>query len=324
MSDVLKISRLKKSLMEDPNSQKKLSRKQSLIKRYIPIYLLLIPVFIWFLVFKVAPIYGIQLAFKDYNIMKGVWGSKWVGIKHFKILFSNYYFTRILINTITISFLRLITEIPTAIFFALLLNEVRNIAFKKVTQTISYLPHFISWVVAGGIFSILLSPQYGPVNASIKFFGGDSIYFLGDPNYFVGTIIVTGIWKSVGWNSIIYIATLTGINPELYQAADIDGATRIQKAWYISLPSLAPTIVMLTTMSLATVLSGGFDQIYNMYNEAVYSVGDIIDTYVYRMGFERADYSFSTAVGLFKSVIAYVLVMSANRFSRKVVKYSMW
>lgn len=313
-----------KNLIKGPKSQKKLTHRQSMIKKYIPIYLLLIPVFAWFLIFKIAPIYGIQLAFKDYNIMKGVWDSKWVGMKHFKTLFSNYYFTRILVNTITISFLRLITSIPAAITFALLLNEIYNIKFKKFVQTVSYLPHFISWVVAGGIFSLLLSPQYGAVNAIIKFLGGKGIYFLGDSKYFVGTIIATGVWKSVGWNSIIYLATLTGISPELYEAANIDGATRFQKAWYISLPSLIPTIVMLTTLSLATVLSGGFDQIYNMYNEAVYSVGDIIDTYVYRMGFEKSNYSFSTAVGLFKSVVAFILIMTANRFSRKVVKYSMW
>lgn len=303
---------------------KVLSKKKSHVRQFLPIYLMLIPVMAWFIVFKIMPIYGVQLAFKDYNIIKGVWDSPWVGLKHFKTLFSNYYFTRLLVNTLTISLLRLATSIPAAIIFALLLNEIRSMKLKRVTQTISYLPHFISWVVAGGMFTLLLSPQYGAINAVIQFFGGKPIYFLGDPNYFVGTVIVTGIWKTIGWDSIIYLAALSGINPELYESAAMDGANRFQRAWYISLPSLMPTIVMLTTLALAGVLSGGFDQIYNMYNEAVYSVGDIIDTYVFRQGFEKADYAFSTAVGLFKSVVAFILVMTANWFSKKVVKYSMW
>ncbi|NLZ70446.1 MAG: sugar ABC transporter permease [Clostridiaceae bacterium] len=256
--------------------------------------------------------------------MKGIWDSPWNNFKHFKKLFTNHYFPRVLGNTIKISFLRLITSIPSAVIFALLLNEVRSMLFKRTVQTISYLPYFISWVVAGGIFTLMLSPQYGAINSIIKFFGGEPIYFLGDPKYFVGTIIVTGIWKGLGWNSIIYIAALSSVDQELYEAAHIDGANRFHRMIYISLPSLAPTIVMLTTLGLAGILSGGFDQIYNMYNSAVYEVGDIIDTYVFRQGFERGEYAFNTAVGLFKSVVAFILVMSANFFSRRVVKYSMW
>ncbi|NLZ56063.1 MAG: sugar ABC transporter permease [Clostridiaceae bacterium] len=293
-------------------------------KRYLPIYLLMIPVMLWFIIFQIAPIYGLQLAFKDYNVMKGVWDSPWNNFAHFKQLFSNYYFSRVLVNTIKISFLRLITSVPMAVIFALLLNEVRNVAFKRVAQTISYLPYFISWVVAGGIFNLMLSPQYGAINAIISFFGGEPIYFLGDPKHFVGTVIVTGIWKTLGWDSIIYIAALSSIDQELYEAAHIDGANRFQRMIYISLPSLMPTIVMLLTLGLAGILSGGFDQIYNMYNPRVYSVGDIIDTYVYRQGFEMGDYAFNTAVGLFKSVVSFILIMSANAFSRRVVKYSMW
>jgi len=298
--------------------------KRKEIKRYMPIYLMLIPVFVYFFIFKILPIYGLQLAFKNFNAIKGIWDSPWVGLKHFRTLFSNYYFSRILVNTLSISLLRLVTAIPAAVLFALLLNEIRATGFKKVTQTISYLPHFISWVVAGGMFVLLLSPQYGAINAIIRFFGGDSVYFLGDSNYFVGTVIATGIWKSIGWDSIIYIATLAGVSMELYESASIDGANRFQKAIHISLPSLTPTIVLLTTLTLGSVLSAGFDQLYNMYNPAVYDVGDIIDTYVFRQGFEKADYAFSTAVGLFKSVVAFILVMLANWFSRRAVKYSMW
>lgn len=299
-------------------------RKRSQIRKYIPIYLMLIPVMIWFLIFKIGPIYGVQLAFKDYNMMKGIWGSEWNNFAHFKKLFSNYFFVRILVNTLKISLLKLVTSIPAAVIFALLLNEIRHMAYKKVVQTISYLPHFISWVVAGSIFTLLLAPQHGAINSIIQLFGGEPIYFLGDSNYFVGTITVTSIWKSLGWDSIIYLAALSGVDPGLYEAAAIDGANRFQRVWHISLPHLLPTIVMLTTLSLASVLSAGFDQIYNMYNPAVYSVGDIIDTYVFRQGFELGDYGFNTAVGLFKSVVAFILVMLANWFSRKTVKYSMW
>lgn len=315
---------VKKTKQAKRISNTPLKNKKTGWKKYLPIYVMMIPVMVWFFVFKIMPIYGVQLAFKDYNIIKGVWDSPWVGLEHFRTLFSNYYFTRILINTLYISFLHLITSIPAAIIFALLLNELRGSTFKRVTQTVSYLPHFISWVVAGGIFRLLLSPQYGAINELIKVFGGDPVYFLGDPRYFVGVLVVTNVWKTMGWNSIIYLAALSGVNPELYESAAVDGANRFQRIWYISLPSLLPTIVMLTTLALANVLSAGFDQIYNLYNEGVYSVADIIDTYVYRQGFEKADYSFSTAVGLFKSVIAFILVMSANWFSRRTVKYSMW
>jgi len=295
-----------------------------LIKKYMPVYIMLVPVITFFVVFNIMPIYGIQLAFKDYNIIRGIQNSPWVGMKHFRTLFTNYFFTRILVNTVTISLLRLITSIPAAIVFALLLNEIRVLKFKKITQTISYLPHFISWVVAGGMFILLLSPQYGAVNTVIRFFGGEGIYFLGDSDYFVGTLIVTGIWKSVGWESIIYLAALSGVDPEQYESASIDGANRFHKVVYISLPALVPTIVLLTTLSLGSILSAGFEQIFNMYNPAVYRVADIIDTYVYRQGLVQGEYSFSTAVGLFKSVTAFFLVMGANWFSRRFVKYSMW
>ncbi len=285
---------------------------------------MLIPVITWFFVFKILPIYGIQLAFKDFNPLKGVWNSPSVGWKNFIQLFSSYYFSRILVNTLTISFLRIFTVMPIAIIFALLLNELRNLLFKRVTQTISYLPYFISWVTAAGLFSMLLSPQYGAVNAAIKAFGGDPIYFLGEPSWFVPVLIVSGIWKSMGWESILYLATLASIPAELYEAATIDGASRFQRVRFISFPHLVPTIVMLFIINLGYVLSAGFDQIVNMYNPAVYSVADIIDTYVYREGFENARYGFSTAVGLFKSVVGFILVMVSNKMSKKVVGKSLW
>lgn len=213
---------------------------------------------------------------------------------------------------------------PSAIIFALLLNELRNVLFKRVTQTISYLPYFISWVTAAGLFSMILSPQYGAVNAIIQALGGKSIYFLGETSWFVPVLIISGIWKTMGWESILYLATLAGISSELYEAATIDGASRFQRVIFISFPHLVPTIVMLFIINLGYMLSAGFDQIVNMYNPAVYSVSDIIDTYVYREGFENARYGFSTAVGLFKSVVGFILVMSSNKISRRVVGKSLW
>ena len=292
--------------------------------KYLPIWLMMIPVFAFFFVFKVLPMYGIQMAFKDFNLMKGIADSPWVGLKHFKRLFNDPYFYRIFKNTIKISLLSLCACIPAEITLALLINELRSSIYKRIVQTISYLPHFISWVIAGGIFTLLLSTQNGAINKIIEFFGGKAIFFLGDADYFVGTLIVTRVWKSVGWGTIIYLAAIAGINQELYESAMIDGANRFQRIWYITLPALVPTIVMLTIMALAGVLSAGFDQIYNLYNQAVYSVADVIDTYVYRQGFENASFSYSTAVGLFNSVVSFILVITANWLSKRFVKYSMW
>lgn len=299
-------------------------RTRTMWNKYLPIWLMMIPVFAYFFVFKVMPMYGIQMAFKDFNLMKGINKSPWVGLKHFKRLFADPYFKRIFRNTIKISLLSLCATIPAEITLALLINELRSSIYKRIVQTISYLPHFISWVIAGGIFTLLLSTQNGAINAIIEFFGGEPIFFLGDKDYFVGTVIVTRVWKSVGWGTIIYLAAIAGINQELYESSMIDGANRFQRIWYITLPALIPTIVMLTIMALAGVLSAGFDQIYNMYNQAVYEVADVIDTYVYRQGFENASFSYSTAVGLFNSVVSFILVIFANWFSRRVVKYSMW
>lgn len=297
---------------------------KSRLRRYAPVYIMLLPVIAWFVVFKIAPIYGIQLAFKKFNAFRGIWGSPWVGLRNFEKFFANYYFSRLVGNTIKISLLKLITAIPAAVLLALLINELPGRRFKRAFQTISYLPHFMSWVVLGGIFLIILSPNGGAVNTFLGWFGIGPIYFLGDSRYFVLTLIVTSLWQGVGWNSIIYLAALTGVSRELYEAASIDGASRFQRAVYISLPALYPTVGMLFTLGLGSVLSGSFDQVFNMYNSAVYPVADIIDTYVYRQGIMNADYSFSTAVGLFKSVISFIMVISANAASRRLFSYSMW
>lgn len=307
-------------------SNTKLSKKKlsSRLLQYLPIYIMLIPVIVWFIVFKIAPIYGLQLAFKKFNAFDGIWGSKWIGLTNFSKLFSSHYFVRVITNTVKISLLKITTSIPSAVLLALLINELKLKSFKRIFQTISYLPHFISWVVIGGMFQILLSPNGGVVNRVLGWFGIGPIYFMGDSKYFVFTLVMTSLWQGVGWNSIIYIAALTGVSPELFEAASIDGANRFQRTLYVSLPALYPTIGMVLTLALGSVLSGSFDQVYNMYNSAVYSVADTIDTYVYRQGILNADYSFTTAVGLFKSVVSFFMVIGANAVSKRLFSYSIW
>ena len=229
-------------------------------------------------------------------------------------------------NTLEISGLKLLFGFPAPIILALMLNEVSHVRFKKTVQTITYLPHFLSWVVLAGMFQQLLSPNNGAVNALLKQFFGveESIYFLGNNKYFRGTLIVTDIWKNVGWSSILYLATISGIDPSLYEAATVDGASRWQCTRYITIPSLVSTIVIMLILSIGSIMDAGFDQVFNLYNSAVYQTGDIIDTYVYRYGLGDMKYSLATAVGLFKNVIAFVLVVGTNMITRKISGEGIW
>ena len=231
-----------------------------------------------------------------------------------------------MLNTLTISALKLLFGFPSPIILALMLNEVRHGGYKKAVQTVSYLPHFLSWVVLAGMFQQLLSPNNGAVNAVLqKYFGfKNAIYFLGDNRYFRGTLIVTDIWKNVGWSSILYLATIAGIDPALYEAATVDGASRFQCTRYITLPSLAPTIVVMLILNVGSIMDAGFDQVFNLYNPAVYQTGDIIDTYVYRYGLGDMKYSLATAVGLFKNIIAFVLVLTTNLIAKRISGSGIW
>lgn len=277
------------------------------------LFLLLAPVLIWYIIFEYGPLYGVQLAFKDFYILRGINDSPWVGLKHFVRMFSgDTDFKRILINTVLISTYKLIWGFPAPIILALLFNEVRNQVFKRVTQSISYLPHFFSWVMMAGFVIALLSPSSGVVNHILGWFGIPPIFFLTDPNWFRTTMVVTEIWKGVGWGTIIYLAALAGINPDLYEAAMMDGASRWKQTIHITIPSIANVIAILFIFSMSGILNAGFDQILNLYNPLVYSVGDIIDTYVYRVGLGQMQYSFSTAVGIFKNIIALFLILSVN------------
>jgi len=288
------------------------------------LFILFLPVLVFYIIFCYIPMGGIVIAFKDYKLMQGIWGSPWVGLDNFKELFSTPTFYEILGNTIWISILRLVIGFPAPIILALLLNEVKHNDYKKVVQTVSYLPHFLSWVILAGVFQQLLSPSTGAVNAILGKLGISPVFFLGDPNWFIFTIIITGVWQGVGWGTVIYLAAISGIDPQLYEAAMLDGAGRLKQVLYITIPSLVPTITIILILNTGGILNAGFDQIMNMYNEAVYEVGDIIDTYVYRRGLEGMQYSYSTAVNLFKNVIGLGFVLFTNNIAKRLGDNSLW
>ena len=303
------------------------TKNSLMIKRFKKmkvLYLFLVPCIAYFVIFKYLPMYGVVLAFKDYKMSLGVLHSPWVGLENFKHFFESMYFVRIIRNTLVISFLRLILAFPAPIILALIINEISRAKFKKIIQTITYLPHFISWVVLGGIFITLLSPTRGAVNQIIKILGGKPVYFMALNGWFLVVLISSGMWQSVGWGSIIYLSGIAGINPELYEAAQIDGASRIQKMWRITIPGLTPYIVVLFILNLGRIMDAGFDQVFNMYNSQVYEVADIIDTYVYRVGIVDGDFSYSAAVGLFKNLIGLALVIVSNASIKRVSEYSLW
>lgn len=294
------------------------------IRQHWEMYLLLLPGILFMLLFKYTPMYGVVIAFQDFNIFSGIGGSEWVGLQQFEKLFHSPEFAQVLINTLLISFYKIVLLFPLPILIALLLNEVRVLWFKKTVQTIVYLPHFLSWVIITSLFVTILSPSGGMVNELIKTFGGTPIAFFTDNSIFRSLVVFTAGWKEAGWNAIIFIAAIAGIEQEQYEAAEIDGAGRIQQMLHITLPGILPTIVLMFILRIGNVLEAGTEQILTMYNPIVYETGDVIGTYVYRMGLGKLDYSFSTAVGLFNSVVGFLLVIFGNQLSKKLVKRSIW
>jgi putative aldouronate transport system permease protein len=305
----------------------KLQRRRSTLRQFKQmkmLYLfLLIPV-AFTILFNYVPLYGIQIAFKDFRAADGIWDSAWNNFKHFKTLFAGGSFVRALVNTLQISILRLIIVFPAPIIFSILLNEIPGKHYKKSVQVISYLPYFMSWVVLGGIVKNILSPTRGIANYLLGLVGIAPISFLTEPSLFVPTLLLTDIWASVGWGSVIYLASMSSIDPGLYEAADIDGAGRFQKAIRITIPLLMPVIMIQLILSLGNILNGGFDQIFNLMNPKVMGVADILDTYVYRIGLEDMRYDFTTAVGLFKNVVGVVLIVIVNFITRKFSEYGVW
>ncbi len=293
-------------------------------RKYGALTIMFLPVVLYFLLFHYGPMYGVTLAFKEFNLSKGILGSPWVGLDNFREIFGTSSFIRAFKNTVIISLLKLICGFPMPIVLALMLNEVKNLKFKKTIQTISYLPHFLSWIILSGLFMQLLSPSNGIVNYLLGLAGVEPIYFMADNRWFRFILIITEVWKGAGWGSIIYLATIAGISQEIYEAAECDGTGRFQKIFYITLPMLTPTIIIMFILNLGGIMNAGFDQVLNMYNTAVYETADIIDTYVYRYGLGQMKYSLATAVGLFKNLIGFTLVIITNKISNSIGEYGIW
>ncbi len=284
---------------------------------------LAIPVVLWYLIFCYIPMYGIIIAFKDFNPVKGVFGSAWVGFRHFKEFFNSYYAWRVIRNTLLLNIYGLIFSFPAPIILAVLLNELRSKWFKKTVQTVTYLPHFVSMVVICGMITDFTS-QSGIINTIIEMFGGERVSFLLYPEYFRTIYVASGVWQGVGWGSILYLAALTGIDQELYAAASIDGAGRWRQFLSVTLPGITPTISIMLILNIGNMMNVGYEKVILLYNPNTYETADIISSYVYRRGLINADYSFSVAVGLFNSLVNLVMIIIANQTSKKVNETSLW
>ena len=292
-------------------------------KRNWFIYLIILTVIIWYAIFRYAPMYGASIAFKEFKPARGITGSPWVGFKHFVDFFSSYYFVRILRNTLLLSIQGLIFSFPAPIILALLLNEVRQNVYKRVVQTITYLPHFISLVVICGMIRTFVKED-GIVTYILTLFGFPNQNLLIDPGNFRPIYIISGIWQGVGWGSIIYLAALSGIDQELYEAARIDGAGRLRQTWHVTLPGLLPTIVILLILRIGDILNVGYEKVMLLYTPTIYETADVISTFVYRRGIQDASFSYATAVDLFNSVVACLLIFFANKLSKKLTENSLW
>jgi len=291
--------------------------KQNPLRKNWILYAMLAPMLLWYLLFCYTPMIGVVTAFQDYSAMKGFFDSPFVGLKHFKSFFDSEYFMRSLRNTLAISLTNLLFAFPAPILLAILLNELGGVRYKKTVQTIIYMPHFISVVVICSLVRIFISPS-GVINEVIGFFGVPTTNFLNDPKYFRGIYVISGIWQNVGWDSIIYIAALAGVDPELYDAAVVDGAGRLQRILNVSIPGILPTITILLILRVGNMLSVGWEKIVLLYNPGIYETADTISTFVYRRGLVDGRYSFASAVGLFNSVCNFVLLITADFISKKL------
>lgn len=287
------------------------------------LYILLLPTIAFYIIYCYIPMFGNIMAFQDYNVAQGISGSKWVGLEHFRDFLTDYYFWRLLRNTLSINILGLIFSFPAPILLALLLNEIRCEGYKKSIQVITYMPHFISMVVIAAMVLDFVSAD-GIINSIRAALGLEKIMFMTDPDNFYPIYIISDIWQSVGWGSIIYIAAMSGVDQQLYEAAIVDGAGRFRLVWSITIPSILPTIMILLILRIGQMLDVGFEKIMLLYNETIYEKADVISTYVYRRGIREMEYSYSTAVGLFNSVVNFLLLIFANRASRKLTDSGLW
>ena len=288
------------------------------------LYLFVAPSLIYLIIFNYVPLYGIQLAFKDFSAAQGIWGSKWTGFTHFQRFFESYQFWTLMENTIVLSLYSLCMNFPIPIILALLLNYSISRKFKKFTQTVTYAPYFISVVVLVGMIQVFFAPD-GPINQFLKLFGmQEPVLFMGSPEYFRHIFVWSGVWRQAGWGSIIYIATLAGVNPELHEAAIVDGANKLQRILKIDLPSILPTAVIMLIMNVGNIMGLGFEKAYLLQNDINIGVSEIISTYMYKVGIQSAQYSYSTAIGLFNNVINFVLLVTVNRVAKRLSGSSLW
>lgn len=287
----------------------------------LPLHLMILPGLICVFIFSYIPMFGIVMAFQKFVPAKGIFNSKWVGLANFEYMLNLPNIYSVLFNTVFIAVMKIIAGLIVPIVFALLLNEVGKNTFKRTIQTMIYFPHFLSWVILGGILIDVLSPSSGVVNQFLAVLGIEPIFFLGDEKWFPFTLVLTDVWKNFGYNTIVYLAALTSIDPSLYEAATMDGANRWKQTLHVTIPGILPIVTLMTVLSLGNVLNAGFEQIFNLYSPQVYSSGDIIDTLVYRIGLVDAQYSVATAIGLFKSIISFGLIVVSNKLANKYAGY---
>ncbi len=308
--------------------QRKLTNNASPVKKllkYWPLYLMLLPCIVYYILLCYVPMSGVVLAFKDYSFKKGIWGSPWVGLRYFKTFFTSYDCIRLIRNTLSVGFIKCILEFPFAIILALMLNEVRSMKFKRVSQTITYLPHFLSSVIIITMIQRVLAPNTGVINQIIGLFGGDSsIFFMMKAEYFFKLLFTMDIWRNIGWDSIIYLAAISGVDMSLYEAASIDGCTKLKKMWHITLPSIRGTIGLLFIMGVGSLLSSGFEQVWLLRTPGNMVYADTLDTFVVRIGLMGGQFGYATAIGLIQGIVGLVLVVSCNKLSRKFTEVSLW
>jgi len=287
------------------------------------LYIFILPALLYFVIFRYGPMYGIQLAFKNYSFGLGIWGSPWVGFQNFMRFFNSFYFVTVIRNTLLINFYQILL-FPLPVIFALALNDIDNLRYKKLVQTVAYIPHFIPAVILVGMILIFLDPKTGIINMFIKALGGAPQSFMAEPKYFYGIFIISGEWQNLGWSAIIYLAALAGVNVELYDAAYIDGASRFQRILHINLPTILPTILTLFILRMESVMSVSFEKVYLMQNNLNLMQSEVLQTYVYKVGLLQAQYGLSTAIGLFNNVIALILLLIVNRVSTKIFEVGLF
>ena len=308
----------------NPLPPKRRRHKKSVRTDYM-LCAMLIPGFIYLAIFEFAPLFGLVIGFQDFKLSSGVFHSGWRGLDNFRYIFTMYPgFWNIVRNTVEIALLKLCFGFTAPIIVSLMLHEVTHSTYKRVIQTLVYIPHFVSWVILAGILRSMLDPDNGLINHIIKLLGNSPVYFLGSNSTFRGVLVVSDVWKGFGWGTIIYMAALTGIDPALYEAATIDGANRMQRAIHITLPGILPIITLNLILSIPGILNAGFDQIFNLYNERVYKTADVLDTFIYRLGILDSQYALSTAIGMVKSVIGSVLLVASYKFAEKAVGYKVF